>query len=90
MRYLKQSEVDRLARRGRPPSSRAAAAEVVLIKLRLYAGEDDDLIAFFSSIPAGLRAVSVKQALRDGVRVEDDVITSGADALLDALDAFVV
>lgn len=90
MRYLKQSEVDRVARRGRPRSSRAAAAEIVLIKLRLYPVEDVDLIAFFSSIPAGLRAVSVKQALRDGVRMEDDVVASGNDALLDALDAFVV
>ena len=90
MRYRKQSEVDRVARRGRPPSQRAAGAEIVLIKLRLYPAEDDDLIAFFSSIPAGLRAMSVKRALRNGVRVEDDAMPSDDDTLLDALDAFVV
>ena len=52
--------------------------------------EDDDLIAFFSSIPVGLRAMSVKQALQDGVRMEDGAISSGDDELLDALDAFVM
>jgi hypothetical protein len=84
----KRNEVNRVARRGRPPSPRAAVD--VQIKLRLYQGEDDDLIAFFSSIPDGLRAVSVKGALRDGARVEEDASSSDDDELLDALDGFVL
>ena len=77
-----------MTRRGRPPAPRAAV--VIQIKLRLRPEEDDDLICFFSSIPVGLRAIWVKQALREGVRVEDDTMPSGDDELLDALDAFIV
>ena len=77
-----------MARRGRPRSSRKAV--IVQIKLRLYGGEDDDLIAFFSAIPAGLRATMVKQALQDGVGIEGDDTSSSDDTLLDALEAFVI
>ena len=36
------------------------------INLTLREGEDDDLIAFFSKIPARQRVVAVKMALRSG------------------------
>ena len=78
-----------MARRGRPPSRRAASALGVYIRLRLYPGEDDDLIAFFSGIPSGLRAVTVKRALRSGIETSDGAVDGEDDALLDALDAFV-
>ena len=77
-----------VARRGRPPSARAAQAMVVHVKLRLYPGEDDDLIAFVSRVPRGLLAASVKRALRDGRQtdapaVEDDALFSVLGGLVD-------
>ena len=75
-----------MARRGRPPSSRAASARVVHVKLRLYPGEDDDLISFFDAIIPRLRAAMVKQALREGTHGGDR--TQPADDLLAALDSF--
>lgn len=41
-------------------------AWIVQIFLRLREGEDDDLIAFFRSIPPGRRAAAVRTALRMG------------------------
>jgi len=76
-----------MAKRGRPPSPRAASARIMHIKLRLYPGEDDDLIAFFDEIIPRLRAAMVKRALREGMDVPgaacdcDDEI----DHLLDSL-----
>lgn len=78
-----------MARPGRPKSERAASAQIVRVKLRLYLGEDDDLIAFFGDIPAGLRAISVKRALRDGAIIDQDRTQPESD-LLDALDAFLL
>jgi len=74
-----------MARRGRPPSPRAASARVVHIKLRLYPGEDDDLIAFFEVIIPRLRAAMVKQALRSGTG-EVPGRQSEAEDVVDALD----
>jgi len=78
-----------MARRGRPPSPQAASAKVVHIKLRLYPGEDDDLIAFFDAIIPRLRAAIVKQALRSGVSETWNNDHQGHDDVLDTLDAFV-
>ena len=70
---------------GRPRSRRQV--RIVQVKLRLYLGEDDDLIAFFESIPPRLRAVMVKQALRSGAPRSE----GGEDEdLFDALDAFIL
>ena len=77
-----------MAKRGRPPSPRAASARVIHIKLRLYPGEDDDLIAFFDGIIPRLRAAQVKQALRSGVQDTSQTVASD-DRLLDALDSLV-
>lgn len=70
-----------MSRRGRPRSERSASATIVPIKLRLYPGVDDDLIAFFDGIPTGLRAAAVKRALREGAttgppdqQAEDDIL----------------
>ena len=79
-----------MAKRGRPPSVRAASAWVVQIKLRLYPGEDDDLIAFLAGVPRRLRAAMVKRALRSGVGGQIDVDEAESDELLDALDEFVL
>ena len=78
-----------MARRGRPKSGRAAGARIIRIKLRLYPGEDDDLIAFFATIPRGLRATMVKQALRSGMQMVGDTSTSDDDELLAALESFI-
>ena len=78
-----------MAKRGRPPSPRAASARIVHIKLRLYPGEDDDLVAFFDGIFPRLRAAMVKQALRSGVAGPLADGDSPEDEVLDALDAFV-
>ena len=78
-----------MSRRGRPRSERAASAQIVHVKLRLYPSEDDDLIEFFSSIPLGLRAAMVKQALRSGgaTACAEDLFDDGD--VLTALDSFV-
>ena len=78
-----------MGRRGRPRSPRAASARRVYVKLHLYPGEDDDLIAFFDDIPEGLRAAMVKRALRSGVRGGPSQSSPEDDDLLEALDAFI-
>jgi hypothetical protein len=78
-----------MARRGRPRSERAASDHIVYVKLRLYAGEDDDLRDFFGSIPLGLRASTIKEALRSGRVVADQGGLSADEELLDALDSLV-
>ena len=77
-----------MARRGRPRSLRASSAYLIRIKMRLYPGEDDDLIAFFATIPRGLRAAMVKQALRSGTQMARETSTPDDDELLDALESF--
>lgn len=72
-----------------PKSERAAKAHIVRIKLRLYAGEDDDLIAFFATIPRGLRAAMVKQALRSGTQMVGETSTSDDDEWFAALESFI-
>lgn len=76
-----------MRKRGRPRSERAATAKVVYVKMRLYPGEDDDLIAFVEGIPKGLLAASVKRALREGVHT--DVPVEQDDELLSLLDDLV-
>jgi len=71
--------------RGRPRSRRQV--RIVQTKLRLYSDEDEDLIAFFDSIPRGLRAAMVKQALRSGAPQFEE---SQDEDLFDALDAFIL
>ena len=63
---------------------------IVQIKLRLYPGEDDDLIAFFDSIPHRLRATMVKQALRSGTLTANEELTADDDGLFETLDSLVV
>ncbi len=53
-----------MAKRGRKPLSQKTV--VIRPALFLRPGEDDDLIAFFNSVPRGLHALAVKQALRSG------------------------
>jgi hypothetical protein len=76
--------------RGRPRSDRAASAKAINIKLRLYPGEDDDLILFFDSIPQRLRAIMVKQALRSGTQSSHSDEPPDEEELLDALDSLIV
>jgi hypothetical protein len=78
-----------MVKRGRPPSPRAASAKMIHIKLRLYPGEDDDLIAFFDDIIPRLRAARVKQVLRSGINDSQYLGNSKDDGILDALDVLV-
>ena len=78
-----------MARRGRPRSARAASAQIVRLKLRLYPGEDDDLIAYFESIPSGLRSLTVKRALRDGSPMCSETSDPEED-VRDIFDAFLL
>jgi hypothetical protein len=61
----------------------------VHIKLGLYPGQDDDLIAFFAAAPHRLRAAMVKRALRSGLGATDEGQQPDEDGVLDALEAFV-
>ena len=70
--------------KGRPRLS--SPPTIIQVKIRLYPGQDDDLIAFFASIPARLRATMVKQALRSGASVEE----APDEDLFDALDSYVL
>jgi hypothetical protein len=77
-----------VGRRGRPRSQRAASARIICLKLRLYPGEDDDLIAFFARAPSGLLAATAKRVLREGmclpdVEVRGDDFVAALDELVD-------
>ncbi len=60
------------------------------LTLRLWEGEDDDLIAFLESFPIGKRVVAVKSAMRNGQFLileaddlpDDDDLAAFADDLL--------
>jgi hypothetical protein len=62
---------------------------VVRVKLRLHPGEDDDLIAFFASLPERGRARAVIGALRSGdihrVLVEEGI---DDDQMADAFEGW--
>lgn len=77
-----------MAKRGRPPSPRAAAARIVHVKLRLYPGEDDDLSAFFDECLPRLRAAMVKQALRSGTK-DVSAVLDPEDEAMEMLDLLV-
>jgi len=51
-----------MGRRGRP--RKAGKPLVVCVRLRLWPGEDDDLIDLFRRLPHGRRAAAVRMALR--------------------------
>ena len=63
---------------------------MVNVKLILYPQEDDDLIAFFGSLPLRGRAAAVKMAMRSGhIEVvldetlpDDDEVAAALDDLL--------
>ena len=60
------------------------------LTLRLWEGEDDDLIAFLEGFPIGKRVVAVKSAMRNGQLLileadnlpDDDDLAAFADDLL--------
>ena len=72
-------------RRGRPALTGRLVE--IHIHLRLRAGEDDDLLAFFEQLPAGRRTVALKTALRAGGMQADEVENgSSDDSLAEALE----
>ncbi|MBT7014863.1 MAG: hypothetical protein HN965_01110 [Anaerolineae bacterium] len=61
---------------GRP--RKTGNLSIFRIKLRLWEGEDDDLIAFLQAVPTGKRSAAVKTAMRSG-KIETLVIDDLAD-----------
>jgi len=58
----------------------------IQVKLRLYLGQDDDLIAWFDGIPDGLRSAMVKSALRTGAGAVSLADLPDEDEMVAALD----
>jgi hypothetical protein len=74
---------------GRPPLEEETV--YVQIKLSLRPGRDDDLIAFFASLPHGSRATAVMTAMRSGnlnAAADPNYVTD--EAMTDALDALIL
>ena len=72
-------------------SRKVGHLHVYRLTLRLWEGEDDDLIAFLENFPIGKRVVAVKSALRNGKLIslktdhlpdEDDLAVLIDDLLL--------
>ena len=63
---------------------------IVAVKLTLVKGEDDDLLDLFAGTPTGLRAVTVKSALRG--QLLQPVAGEGADShgIADELAGFIL
>lgn len=79
-----------MTKRGRPKL--AQPPKIYFIKLRLYPGQDDDLIAFLAGVPCRLRSAAVKGALRTG-RLSVSARLDGLpadDDLAEALDRLMV
>ncbi len=53
------------------------------IKLYLWEGEDDDLIAFFKGLPKGKRAAGIRMALRSGDALANLQVTDDEDEEMD-------
>mgnify|MGYP001270374673 CR=1 FL=1 len=74
----------------RPPLSEEDKPIIIMVKLRLYPGRHDRLIAFFKRIPDRLRAASVIQVMNGGsldtLNIDelpsDDDIMASFDGLL--------
>lgn len=75
-------------RRGRPRL--AVPPQIYYIKLRLYPGQDDDLIAFLATVPPRWRSAAVKIALRTGNTGNTAMTGPEEDAVTDALDALLL
>ena len=77
-----------MTKRGRPKL--AQPPRIYYIKLRLYPGQDDDLIAFLAGVPCRLRTAAVKGALRTGnLSTRLDGLPADVD-LAEALDRLMV
>lgn len=61
-----------MGRRGRPRRERPA--EIVNVKLYLDPVEDEDLVGWFGSLPAGCRAQAVIARLRSGTSLGGAVV----------------
>lgn len=73
-----------MKRRGRP--RRTQEPKIFSVKLLLYAGRDDDLIAYLEAVPDRKRAAAIKTAMRNGNIGTIDFAGLPDDAEL--LDAF--
>ena len=76
-------------KRGRP--RRDQAPRVYSVKLVLYEGEDDDLIAYLDTAPDRKRAAAIKTAMRSGqlnaIALDD---LPDDDELLDAFEGLLI
>ena len=77
------------AQRGRPAPPEPEVR--VVVHLRLREGQDNDLIAFFASLPPRQRALRLKLALRSGgMQSTSAVAEIPDDELNEALDGFLL
>lgn len=74
--------------RGRP--RRSQRPQVYYVKLCLYPGEDDDLLAFLVAIPPRRRAAAVKAALRSGQLAVVQGELSAEEQMAAALDNLLI
>jgi hypothetical protein len=70
---------------GRPPLERQPV--IINVKIMLYPGHDDDLIAVMAQVPARQRATAVKSMMRSGKLIVSQTANGPDDSELDdALD----
>jgi|WetSurMetagenome_2_1015567.scaffolds.fasta_scaffold177029_2 hypothetical protein len=73
----------------RPPLSEDEKPIIIMVKLRLYPGRHDRLIAFFKGIPDRLRSASVIQVMSggslDAIKIDDLPSDDDIEAAFDAL-----
>ena len=73
-----------MVKRGRP--RRTQVPVVVNIKLLLYPGQDDDLLAYFRAIPPRGRASAVKTAMRSGNVDAAQINDADENEMIDAFE----
>lgn len=73
-----------------PRPRKKGSRHIYRITLRLWEGEDDDLIAFLDAIAPGKRVRAVKQAMRGGNLAVDRDDEIDDDDLFDLVDGLLM
>jgi len=73
-----------------PRPRKQGICHVYRITLRLWEGEDDDLIAFLEAAPGGRKVAAAKQAMRGGNLAVDRDDEIDDDDLFDLVDGLLM